>query len=42
VGAAWALNELHTDDARELMHATIHGGNTSPRTMGSAWSRISA
>jgi glycosyltransferase involved in cell wall biosynthesis len=40
VGAAWALNELHTADAGELMHATIHADNTSPRSMGSAWSRL--
>jgi glycosyltransferase involved in cell wall biosynthesis len=40
VGTAWALNELHTDDAGELMHATIHAGNTSPRSIGSAWTRL--
>lgn len=40
VGTAWALNDLHTDDAGELMHATIHAGNTSPRTLGSAWQRL--
>jgi glycosyltransferase involved in cell wall biosynthesis len=40
VGVAWSLSALHTDDAGELMHATIHGGNTSPRSMGSAWTRL--
>ena len=40
VGAAWALNQLHTDDAGELMHATIHASNTSPRLLGSAWQRL--
>lgn len=40
VGTAWSLNELHTEDAGELMHATIHAGNTSPRTLGSAWTRL--
>lgn len=41
VGTAWSLQELHTDDAGELMYATIHAGNTSPRALGSAWTRLS-
>lgn len=40
VGTAWSLNALHTDDAGELMHATIHQSNTSPRSLGSAWTRL--
>lgn len=40
VGTAWALQALHTDDAGELMYATIHAGNTSPRSLGSAWTRL--
>ena len=40
VGEAWALGALQTDDAGELMHATIHAGNTSPRSIGSAWARL--
>ena len=40
VATAWALRSLHTDDAGLLMYATIHGENTSPRQIGSAWTRI--
>ena len=42
VGVAWSLSELHTDDAGDLMHATIHPGNTSPRSIGAAWTRLPA
>jgi glycosyltransferase involved in cell wall biosynthesis len=40
VAAASAAGELVTADAGDLMHATIHPGNTSPRKMGSAWTAI--
>lgn len=35
-----AARELHTEDAGELMHATIHSGNTSPRLFGSNWKAL--
>jgi hypothetical protein len=41
VAVASAAGELVTADAGDLMHATIHRGNTSPRKMGSAWTAIS-
>ena len=41
VAAASAAGELVTADGTELMHATIHKGNTSPRKMGSSWTAIS-
>jgi hypothetical protein len=41
VAVASAAGELATADAGDLMHATIHRGNTSPRKMGSAWTAIS-
>jgi glycosyltransferase involved in cell wall biosynthesis len=37
VANANAHGELVTADARGLMYATIHPGNTSPRSMGSKW-----
>ena len=41
VKAAAAADELAIADAGELMHATIHARNTSPRALnGSAWSRV--
>jgi hypothetical protein len=40
VAVASNAGELVTADAGELMHATIHPGNTSPRNMGKAWKRI--
>jgi glycosyltransferase involved in cell wall biosynthesis len=40
VSVASAAGELVTADAGELMHATIHAGNTSPRKMGSAWRQL--
>ena len=40
VRAIRAAGELVTADAGDLMHATIHKGNTSPRKMGSAWTAI--
>ena len=41
VAVASAAGELVTADAGDLMHATIHKGNTSPRKMGSSWTAIS-
>jgi glycosyltransferase involved in cell wall biosynthesis len=41
VAVASAAGELVTADAGDLMHATIHNGNTSPRKMGSSWTAIS-
>lgn len=40
VSEADAFGELITADAGELMYATIHAGNTSPRKMGSAFLRL--
>jgi glycosyltransferase involved in cell wall biosynthesis len=40
VAEAWACNTLHTVDAGGMMHATVHSTNTSPRNMGSSWTRI--
>lgn len=37
VANAWAAGQLDTTDAGDLMHATIHAGNTSPRTLGDNW-----
>ena len=37
VAAASNQGELATADAGDLMYATIHPGNTSPRKMGSSW-----
>src|SRR4029077_3693751 len=37
---AWAAGQLETADAGELMYATIHAGNTSPRTLGNNWTRL--
>jgi O-antigen biosynthesis protein len=37
VAQAFASGELATADAGDLMHATIHAGNTSPRSLGSSW-----
>lgn len=38
---AWCAEQLVTADAGELMYATIHPGNTSPRSLsGSDWSLI--
>jgi glycosyltransferase involved in cell wall biosynthesis len=41
VAAAWTAKVLHTVEAGERMYATIHDENTSPRTMGSSWTKIS-
>lgn len=38
---AWRAGQMATADAGELMHATIHPGNTSPRTFGANWKLIS-
>ena len=35
--AAWNAGQLVSEDAGELMYATIHPGNTSPRSIGSNW-----
>lgn len=40
VAEAAAAGQLATADAGELMHATIHRGNTSRRNMGSAWRQL--
>jgi O-antigen biosynthesis protein len=37
VSEAFDAGELATADARDLMHATIHAGNTSPRSMGRSY-----
>ena len=40
VEMAAAAGQLTTVDACELMYATNHAGNTSPRNMGTAWKRL--
>lgn len=40
VAAAHAAGELVTADAGDLMHATNHAGNTSPRKLGDNWRPI--
>ena len=40
VARAWAAGELATVDARELMYATVHPGNTSAKNLNSAWRAI--
>jgi len=40
VGIAASHGELISSDAGELMHATIHPGNTSPRGRGSSWKKL--
>ncbi len=37
VSRAFDAGQLATADAGNLMHATVHKGNTSPRSMGSSW-----
>lgn len=37
VSEAWNAGELSTAHAGDLMYATIHAGNTSPRMMGENW-----
>jgi hypothetical protein len=32
--------QLATVDAGDLMYATVHPGNTSPRNMGSSWKAL--
>jgi glycosyltransferase involved in cell wall biosynthesis len=39
---AHAQRQLVSADAGELMYATIHPGNTSPRSLGSNWKLIAA
>jgi hypothetical protein len=40
VATAASAGQLTTIDAGELMHATIHLGNTSPRSMGDSWKKL--
>ena len=40
VAAAHAAGELVTTDAEDLMYATNHAGNTSPRKLGDNWRPI--
>lgn len=40
VAVARARGEIVTADAGELMYATIHAGNTSPRTLGDNWKKL--
>ena len=37
---AFAQGQLLSVDANDLMYATIHPGNTSPRTLGSNWKEL--
>jgi glycosyltransferase involved in cell wall biosynthesis len=37
VAEAWNAGQLVAADAADLMYATIHPGNTSPRNLGSNW-----
>lgn len=40
VASAWRQGQLATADAGELMYATNHPNNTSPRVMGSNWKAL--
>jgi glycosyltransferase involved in cell wall biosynthesis len=40
VAEAWTAQQLSTVDGAEYMHATIHTGNTSPRTFGNNWQEL--
>lgn len=40
VSVAAAARQLHAEDAENLMHATIHDGNTSKRNFGSNWKEL--
>jgi glycosyltransferase involved in cell wall biosynthesis len=40
VAEAHAAGQLVTEDAGDLLYATIHTGNTSPRMLGSNWKRL--
>lgn len=40
VREAFEAGQLDTVDAGELMYATIHNGNTSPRSLGNNWSKL--
>jgi hypothetical protein len=40
VAVAHAAGELITADAGDLMYATNHAGNTSPRKLGDNWKPI--
>lgn len=37
---AWAHGQLSTEHARDLMWASNHTGNTSPRTLGANWRKL--
>ncbi|HEX4278316.1 MAG TPA: glycosyltransferase family 2 protein [Bryobacteraceae bacterium] len=40
VATAWSAGQLATADAGDLMHATIHSGNTSPRNITDNWKAL--
>lgn len=40
VMTAARAGQLYAEDANNLMHATIHAGNTSPRNFGSNWKEL--
>lgn len=40
VSVASAARQLYSEDAGDLMHATIHPGNTSPRFFGDNWKEL--
>ena len=40
VQTAAVAGMLHSENAGDLMHATIHPGNTSPRRVGSNWKAL--
>lgn len=40
VAEAWQAQQLQTADAGELMYATNHAQNTSPRTTGTNWIKL--
>lgn len=40
VWAAQRANQIVSDDAGEMMYATIHPGNTSPRNIADNWQKL--
>lgn len=40
VEAAQRAGQIVSEDAGELMYATIHPGNTSPRSITDAWKKL--
>ena len=42
VSVASAASELATADAGDLMYATVHPGNTSPKNLGASYASIPA